>query len=336
MTSHSIFATAAALASLLALAAFGDPAKPSEPPSQVANAVAEGALTTLALTPEAERRLGVQVTKADKRPLARMRLFAGEVIAPLSRSAGVSPLAGTGGAAGATQLAEAQVAAQGALAVARAQQDGARIALARAEQMLADGAGSQREVDDARTQAAVAAAQLAAAESQLALLGSGELPSAGARVWVRVPVHASEAAEIDAKREARVGGISGRANEPSLRALPVSRPPAARSSSPAIDFFYELRDADGALRLGQRVGVTLPLRSAEPAVVVPWSAVVYDADGGSWVYERVAPNTYARRRVQIAAVVGAEVALHGDALAGREIASVGVAELFGAEFGAGK
>jgi len=334
MSSSSALTTIAVLAGALALPAYADGSNPSSVPSQVANAVSEGALTTLALTPESERRLGVQVATAEKRPLARTRLFAGEVIAPLRGANGVSPLAG--GATDAARLAEAQVAAQGAVAVARAQREGARRALARAEQMLRDGAGSQREVDDARTQVAVAAAQVAAAESQLGLLGSAQLPSSGARVWVRVAVHASEAAEVDSAREARVGGVSGRANDAALRALPVRRPPAARSSSPAIDFFYEVRDGGGALRLGQRVGVTLPLRSAEPAVVVPWSAVVYDADGGSWVYERVAPNTYARRRVQIGAVVGAEVALLGDALAGREIASVGVAELFGAEFGAGK
>jgi hypothetical protein len=69
---------------------------------------------------------------------------------------------------------------------------------------------------------------------------------------------------------------------------------------------------------------------------VPASALLYDAEGGVWVYERVAPQTYARRRVQIAHVTGAEAALAGDALAGREIVTAGAAELFGAEFGAGK
>lgn len=331
-------ATAVALAfAALATTTFaaGDSAAPA--PAQIANAVSESALTTIALTPEAEQRLGITVAAAEKRPLTRTRLFAGQVIAPLAASdSGVSPMTSAFGGADAMRLAEAQVAAEGAVAVALAQLEGARRTLARAQQMLRDDAGSQREVDDARTQLAVAEASLAAAQRQRGLLGSAEVPRAGARFWVRVPVHASDVNEIDAKREARVGGISGRADEAALRALPLAKPPPARSSSPAIDFFYEVRDAHGALRLGQQVGVTLTMRSGGESVVVPWSALVHDAEGGSWVYERVAPNTYARRRVQIEHVVGAEAALAGDALAGREIVSTGVAELFGTEFGSGK
>lgn len=321
----------------LALSALGDDAAKPGAPAQIANAVAESALTTISLTPQAEARLGIAVSTAEKRAIARARLFAGQVIAPLgSAASGVSPIVSQLGGVDSVRLAESQVAADGGVGVAEAQLDGARRGLARAEQMLRDEAGSQREVDDARTQVAVAQAQLRAAQRQRTLLGSAELPSEGARLWVRVPVYASDASEVDAQGEARVGGISGRADERSLRALPLAKPPQARSSSPAIDFFYELRDASGALRIGQQVGVTLPLRSTSASVVVPWSALVHDAEGGSWVYERTGPSTYARRRVQIAHVVGSEAALVGEALAGREIVSTGVAELFGTEFGSGK
>ena len=323
------------VASALAGAALADSGTSSPAPSQVANAVSEAALTTIALTPEAEKRLAISVARAEKRPLARTRLLAGQVIAPLAGAGSISPVAGPGGA-GEVQLAEAQVAAEGAVAVARAQLDGAGRDLARAERMLHDDAGSQREVDDARTRVAVAEAALAAAQRQRSLLGSAELPSGGARLWVRVPVHASEAALVDAEREARVGAVSGRENEESLRAQPVRNAPLTRSASPAIDVFYEVRDAQRSLRIGQQVGVRVPLRSESGGVVVPASALLYDAEGGSWVYERVAPQTYARRRVQIAHVTGAQAALAGDALAGREIVVAGAAELFGAEFGAGK
>ena len=325
--------TSACAAAALALSALAESGSSTAAPSQVANAVSEGALTTLALTPEAEKRLAIAVARAEKRPFARTRLFAGYVLAPLAGGGAVAPVT-TG--ASELQLAEAQVAAEGALAVARARLGGARRALVRSEQMLSVDAGSKREVDDARTEVAVAQAALAAAQQQRALLGSAEAADGGARVWVRVPVHASEASEIDAQREARVGGVSGRANEPALAAQPVRGAPSARTASPAIDFFYEVKGARGALRIGQQVGVMLPLRGAADALVVPWSALLYDAEGGSWVYERVAPNTYARRRVQIDAVAGSEAAISGAALEGKEIVSAGAAELFGAEFGVGK
>ena len=36
---------------------------------------------------------------------------------------------------------------------------------------------------------------------------------------------------------------------------------------------------------------------------MPWSAVVYDFHGGTWVYERTADRTYTRHRVVVRYVV---------------------------------
>ena len=41
----------------------------------------------------------------------------------------------------------------------------------------------------------------------------------------------------------------------------------------------------GAVRPGERVSVLLPLTGSEQALVVPTAAVVYDMNGGAWVYE---------------------------------------------------
>jgi hypothetical protein len=88
--------------------------------------------------------------------------------------------------------------------------------------------------------------------------------------------------------------------------------------------------------LGQRVGVTLALRSEEESLVVPWAGVLHDIHGGQWVYEKVGPQTFVRRRVQVARVVGADAVLSGSFKAGAKIVTAGAAELFGTEFGAGK
>ncbi|MBM4385594.1 MAG: hypothetical protein FJ091_19770 [Deltaproteobacteria bacterium] len=144
MKSKLALALAFALAALSS-SAFADGGSSAPAPSQVANAVSEGALTTLALTPEAERRLAIAVERAEKKPFARTRLFAGYVLAPLASGGAVAPVT-TG--ASELQLAEAQVAAEGAVAVARARLEGAKRVLARAEQMLRDDAGSQRRSHD--------------------------------------------------------------------------------------------------------------------------------------------------------------------------------------------
>ncbi len=69
------------------------------------------------------------------------------------------------------------------------------------------------------------------------------------------------------------------------------------------DLYFELPNSDGSLRPGQKMGVTLDERASEESLVVPWSAVLHDINGGAWVYENVAPQQYARRRVEVRRVV---------------------------------
>jgi hypothetical protein len=71
-------------------------------------------------------------------------------------------------------------------------------------------------------------------------------------------------------------------------------------------------------------------------LVVPWSAVTHDINGGAWVYENVAPQQYARRRVEVRRVVGPLAVLARGPAVGAKVVTAGVAELFGTEFGTGK
>jgi hypothetical protein len=120
-----------------------------------------------------------------------------------------------------------------------------------------------------------------------------------------------------------------------LRALPVAAPPSADPASASVDLFYEL--PGGMLRPGERVGVTLPLSTnAERALVVPLSAIVRDMSGGAWVYEQTDSVKFARRRVELARVVGSRAVLARGPRKGTRVVTAGAAELFGTEFGAGK
>jgi hypothetical protein len=80
-------------------------------------------------------------------------------------------------------------------------------------------------------------------------------------------------------------------------------------------------------------------RQGTSVIVVPYSAVVYDPDGGTWVYTVPQPLTYVREKVVVATVGGTngtEAVLSDGPAAGTTVVSVGAFELYGAELGVGK
>ena len=70
--------------------------------------------------------------------------------------------------------------------------------------------------------------------------------------------------------------------------------------------------------------------------MIPWSAVVHDVHGGTWVYEQTAPHQFVRRRVEVLHVDRGVAVLGAGPPAGTSVVTAGVAELFGTEFGIGK
>jgi len=70
-------------------------AKPT-PPAKVNNAVKESQLTSVVLTPDAEKKLGLEVAVVERRVLPRLRAYGGEVVLPTNALLTVSaPLGGT-------------------------------------------------------------------------------------------------------------------------------------------------------------------------------------------------------------------------------------------------
>ena len=84
------------------------------------------------------------------------------------------------------------------------------------------------------------------------------------------------------------------------------------------------------------MSATLVLQGQDEQRVIPWSAVIQDINGGTWVYEKTAEHTFVRRRVQVRIVSGADAILSEGPPAGTHIVISGVAELFGTEFGFAK
>lgn len=175
-------------------------------------------------------------------------------------------------------------------------------------------------------------------------VGPGQAVAAGAplfevvqldRLWVRVPIYAGDARLVQRSAAVAVHGLGGAHEGPVVRAVPIAAPPTADATASSVDLYYEVRGS--TLRPGERVGVTLPMVANEGrALVAPLSAIVRDIQGGAWVYEQVDSLTFARRRVEVTRVVGDRAVLAHGPRVGTRIVSVGVAELFGTEFGTGK
>jgi hypothetical protein len=88
----------------------------------------------------------------------------------------------------------------------------------------------------------------------------------------------------------------------------------------------------GAKRIDLR---TEPIRVQDGGPTMPYAAIVYDKVGDTWVYTAAEPLTFVRQSISVGAIKG-DVALLKDGPApGTQVVTVGVAELYGVEFGAG-
>jgi hypothetical protein len=65
--------------------------------------------------------------------------------------------------------------------------------------------------------------------------------------------------------------------------------------------------------------------------VLPYSALIYGADGQVWAYRSPARDTFIRQRVSVAEIRGALAVLRDRLRSGERVVTVGAAELFGSE-----
>jgi multidrug efflux pump subunit AcrA (membrane-fusion protein) len=87
----------------------------------------------------------------------------------------------------------------------------------------------------------------------------------------------------------------------------------------------------------QRLGIETAAIAADPAghLAIPYSAILYDTEGKTWVYEQTKELVYVRTPVDVDAIEGDSVRLKGGLVAGATVVTVGLAELYGAETGVG-
>ncbi|MFO0813107.1 MAG: HlyD family efflux transporter periplasmic adaptor subunit [Gemmatales bacterium] len=372
-------------------------------PATISKVLKEDQLNSVTLTAEAEKLLALQTAPVEKKKLRRHRVYGGEVMIPVGDTIIVSaPFSGVLQAAsnampvpgkmvqqddvlfellplltpeGRANLATAKVDTDGQLKNAETQLEAVIIVLNRAKQLLQNGAGSVRQVDEAQAQVDLARKVLEAAKARRDLLSKvmGEFdrgtaaaiviraPARGmirnisarpgqsvptgaplfelfdpSRMWVRVPVYVGDLKELDTRAAVTVGTLEMKPGSGGLTATPVAAPPSANAVAGTVDLFYKLDNIGVQYSPAHRVGVTIDLNDDAESLAVPWAAVVHDVYGGSWVYIKTAEHTFVRHRVIVRFVKDNLAALIQGPAAGSQVVTAGAAELFGTETGFSK
>lgn len=110
---------------------------------------------------------------------------------------------------------------------------------------------------------------------------------------------------------------------------------------------YELTEtADGVneVALTEKASERLKMEAAPIAVAdggrdlltVPYAALIYDFNGGTWVYQQTGPLSYKRVAVAVDHIEGDTVYLTDGPEEGTMVAVTSVAELYGTDTGVGK
>jgi hypothetical protein len=150
------------------------------------------------------------------------------------------------------------------------------------------------------------------------------------RVTVRVSLNESDLNKVD-RSQPSDGETTG------LLAQPVRAPASDNPEDAGGALYYRVDVADHGLTPGQIVLVELSLLGSEALQkVIPYAAVLYDLHGETWVYTNPNPLVFIRHPILVDYIENEQAVLIEGPPAGTAVATVGVAELFGTEFGVGK
>jgi hypothetical protein len=97
-------------------------------------------------------------------------------------------------------------------------------------------------------------------------------------------------------------------------------------------------DQPGVITLVEAAARRLGIQTAEvtagpSGLTVPYGALVYEADGSTWVFVQTEPLTYQRAPVAVAGISGDQVTLTSGPAVGTDVVTLGAAELVGVETG---
>ena len=149
------------------------------------------------------------------------------------------------------------------------------------------------------------------------------------QLWLRVPVFEADLPRLSKEGPAQFS-LPG---DPAAHvALPIR---ATQPSDPArrtIDRFYRVDNTAGAWRPGQAAAVAIPTDVASERLVVPYSAVLWDAQGGNWLYVRSGDDEFLRQRVELGRRLETDVVIERGVKKNDEVVVEGAQTLYGEEF----
>jgi hypothetical protein len=93
--------------------------------------------------------------------------------------------------------------------------------------------------------------------------------------------------------------------------------------------------AQAARRIGIETGQvrTAATRAVHDPAVIPYAAIVYDAEGHAFAYTNPQPLTFVRAPVHVVRSVGPVAVVTGGPRPGTRVVTVGAQELLGVEYG---
>jgi biotin carboxyl carrier protein len=166
------------------------------------------------------------------------------------------------------------------------------------------------------------------------------------KVWVRVRTTEAELNRLDRTQNAYVlllesddAADEGVEAEAINESLIEDMHDDADDETGDTDFllFYGIDNKTQDLHLGQHVQVKLAqMGSGKLQRVIPYAAVIYDAEGNTWVYTNPEPLVFVRQPIVIDFIEGDRAVLVEGLAVGTSVVIVGASELLGAETGVSK
>jgi membrane fusion protein, heavy metal efflux system len=254
--------------------------------------------------------------------------------------------------------------AEGQLQAAEKQLSAHTLTLGRAKQLWLQHVGSQRAVDDAQANVAIADTNVRTAKQKRELLkqaveqgsagsypikaaitgvvsnlyfSAGQLLVAGAklvdivqqdRLWVTAYVPHAQVAQLNLKADAVLAESNARAV-----LKPISSPQGSDALTGTRKLLYAM-SSPGEVVPMQRLTVQIPQRGqAQTRASVPCSATLVDIYGNTWVYVQQDETHFARQLVFVTQSGKQGCLLSDQRLAGKAVVTQGTQELFAVETG---
>ena len=183
-------------------------------------------------------------------------------------------------------------------------------------------------------------------------VGSGQYVSASAPlvtiidlnpIWIRVPIPEYDLPTVDPKLPVSITwknqNYDREGKPPFFSARPAGRVAQVDPIKHTADLWYELEATKEAERFvkDQMVTVQVPIHKKQQATVVPYSAIVFDSFGNSWIYVELGfdssgKHQFERRRVEMVTSVDSGLIVRPSLTDGEMVVTDGAAKLFSAQF----